>query len=281
MAATVTHTTFKGLPALHLRSAGGAAALVSLHGAQVLSWQPTRGDERLYLSPRARFDGFAIRGGIPLCFPQFGDRGALPAHGFARTRAWRVCTERSGDDFALVSLELEADADSLALWPHAFRAELTVLIEGSRLDIELEVENTGAEPFEFTGALHTYLAVREVEETRIEGLHGHSYEDRTQAGKLMRDSGDVLLIDDETDRIYRKVTRPLLVREAGRCLGVHAQGFADVVVWNPWEERSRALADLPDDGFRRMLCMEAAAAHQAVQVDAGTVWHGRQTLVAL
>ena len=178
-------------------------------------------------------------------------------------------------------MQLADDEASRALWPHAFTAELSILIEDSRLDLELEIANTGDEAFEFTAALHTYLAVREVEESRIEGLHGFSYRDKTDADRVRRDSGDALVIEAETDRVYHDVNRPLLLREYDRSLGVNADGFPDVVVWNPWLERSAAIADLPDDGFRRMLCIEAAAARQPVRVQPGESWWGRQTLVAL
>lgn len=282
MAATIEHIDFHGRPALRLRTAGGAAAVVSLHGAQVLSWTPPGGAERLYLSPQAVFDGrTAIRGGIPLCFPQFADLGNLPAHGFARTATWSVVTERTGDDFALLTLGLADDEATRAVWPHSFRAELGILIEDSRLDLELEIDNTGAQALEFTAALHTYLAVREVEESRLEGLHGFEYRDKANANRIKRDSGDVVLIEAETDRVYHGVNRPLLLREYSRSLGINADGFPDVVVWNPWVARSAAIADLPDDGFRRMLCVEAAAAREPVRVPAGENWSGRQTLVAL
>lgn len=282
MAATIEHIDFQGQPALRLRTTGGAAAVVSLQGAQVLSWTPPAGAERLYLSPKAVFDGStAIRGGIPVCFPQFADLGGLPAHGFARTATWSVVTERTGDDFALLTLGLTDDDATRAVWPHAFRAELGILIEDGRLDLELEIENTGEQALEFTAALHTYLAVREVEESRLEGLHGFEYRDKTDANHVKRDSGDVVLIEAGTDRVYHGVNRPLLLREYNRSLGINADGFPDVVVWNPWVERSAALADLPDDGFRHMLCVEAAAAREPVRVPAGETWWGRQTLVAL
>ena len=129
MAATIEHIDFHGLPALRLRTKAGAAAVVSLHGAQVLSWTPPGGADRLYLSPQAVFDGrTAIRGGIPLCFPQFADLGSLPQHGFARTATWSVVTERTGDDFALLTLGLADDEATRAVWPHPFRAELGILI---------------------------------------------------------------------------------------------------------------------------------------------------------
>lgn len=281
-AAEVTRVAFRAQPALQLRTASGASALVSEHGAQVLSWAPRHGHDYLYLSPQADFGGAAaIRGGVPVCFPQFAGRGALPAHGFARTRRWDVVEQRSGDDFALATFSLAADEATRALWPGEFLAELTVLIEDRRLEIELEVRNGGRQAFEFCAALHTYLAVGEVEHSRLEGLHGHLFEDALHGGQLVRDSADVLRIDGEVDRLYRDVRRPLLLRTAEHSVGIHADGFPDFVVWNPWEARSRALADLPDEGFRRMLCVEAAAVHRPVALGAGDRWAGRQSLVAL
>jgi len=282
MAAGIERIDFKGLPALRLTVGNGATAVVSLFGGQVLSWSPPGRGDRLYLSPSAVLDGSApIRGGIPVCFPQFADLGPLPQHGFARTATWSVLTERNDKDYALVSLGLSDDEASRAVWPHPFSAELSVLVEESRLDLEFEVTNTGDHDFEFTAALHTYLAVREVEESRLEGLYGFSYRDKTDANRIKRDSGDVLLIEAETDRVYHAVNRPVLLREYDRSLGINSDGFVDVVVWNPWVERSAAIADLPDDAFRHMLCVEAAAAQNPVRLAPGESWWGRQTLVAL
>lgn len=273
---------FHGQPAITLRTSGGARAIVSQFGAQVLSWVPARGDERLYLSPLACFDGSsAIRGGIPVCFPQFSALGRLPRHGLVRTRRWEVSAQRSGDGFALATLRLEEDEAGFALWPNRFATELTIVLEDHRLDVELEVENTGHAPFAFTAALHTYLRVREVENARLEGLYGHDYRDAAVHDRIQRDTGDGLAVESETDRVYHDVQRPLLLRDSGRSLGIHAQGFPDVVVWNPWEARCAELPDMPANGFRHMLCVEAAAARHKIELDAGEEWSGRQTLIAL
>ncbi|NUN92636.1 MAG: BatD family protein [Verrucomicrobiae bacterium] len=152
-----------GQPVIKLQTPDGAVALISLFGAQLLSWTPAGGEDRLYLSPKAVFDGqTAIRGGVPLCFPQFAGEGPLPKHGFARNKQWAVSGSRAGKDFAVTTLQLVDDADTRALWPHAFAAEMSISIGGGRLDMELEVTNTGDAPFSFTAALHTYLKVREV-----------------------------------------------------------------------------------------------------------------------
>jgi glucose-6-phosphate 1-epimerase len=282
MPATIESLQFHGLPALRLTTPAGASAVVSLFGAQVLSWIPAGGQECLYLSPNAVYDGsVAIRGGIPVCFPQFAGLGSLPKHGLVRTRNWTVAEERPGDDFAMVILQLSDDDETRSIWPQSFAAELTVAIDGTRLDVELEVENSGYSPFAFTAALHTYLRVREVETAQLQGLHGHEYRDAADKNHIKQETGDVLTIDRETDRVYHDAKRPLLLRDGPRNLGIQAEGFPDVVVWNPWEERCAELPDMPANGFRHMLCVEAAAAHHRIELAAGESWFGRQTLVVL
>lgn len=271
-----------GQPVLKLQTPDGAVALISLFGAHVLSWTPAGGEDRLYLSPQAVFDGStAIRGGVPVCFPQFAGLGPLPKHGFARNRRWGVTTTRAGKDYAVATLRLSDDDASRALWPHAFAAEMSISIGGDRLDMELEVENTGDVPFSFTAALHTYLKVREVEALSIEGLRGLEYRDSTDGDRIKKETGVGLAIDQEVDRVYYGAPRTLLVREDRRAMGIHTENFPDVVIWNPWEEKCAALADMPADGFRRMLCVEAAAVKEPVELAAGASWWGRQTLIAM
>ena len=282
MTAHIETAELHGQPVLKLQTPDGAVALVSLHGAQVLSWTPAGGEDRLYLSPDAVFDGATpIRGGVPLCFPQFAGRGPLPKHGFARTRQWEVGNTRAGKDFALATLRLTDDATTRALWPHAFSAEMSISIGGDRLDLELEVDNTGDAPFQFTAALHTYLKVREVEALRIEGLRGLEYCDSAAGDSLKKETGVGLTIEGEVDRIYHNAPPTLLVREDNRAMGIHSQNFPDVVIWNPWEDKCAQLADMPRDGFRRMLCVEAAAVREPVELAPGAGWWGRQSLVAM
>jgi glucose-6-phosphate 1-epimerase len=282
MKPSIEEIEFHGIPALRLTGPQDSSAVVSKLGAQVLSWLTPDGRERLFLSERAVFDGsVAIRGGIPVCFPQFSDHGPLPKHGFVRTRQWQVSARRSGDDYALVTLETADDESTRALWPHAFRLELTLMIEADRIDLELCVVNTGDQPFEFTAALHTYLRTIQVEDVALEGLHGHDYRDAANGGTVIRDSGTELLIEAETDRIYRHVRRPQLLRAANLSLGIQQQGFPDVVVWNPWVDKCASMSDMSADGWRHMLCVEAAAADTQQQLAAGEEWYGRQTLVTV
>src|SRR5688572_25010680 len=81
-----------GLPKIVVEAPDGARAELYLHGAHVTSWRPAgAGGERLFLSAASEFrTDAAIRGGVPVIFPQFAGRGPLPKHGFARTAEWTL-----------------------------------------------------------------------------------------------------------------------------------------------------------------------------------------------
>ena len=273
--------TFHGYEALRLNGPRGAQAVVSRFGGQVLSWTPSDGRERLYLSERAIVDGREpIRGGIPVCFPQFSSQGGLPKHGFVRCKPWQVASQRCGDDYALVTLVTEDDAATHALWSHSFELELTVMLEADTLDLELGLSNTGEEALTFTGALHTYLQVDAIENVRLSGLCGTNYRDSANGGREGREAAEILTFAGETDRIFLGASRPLSLNDGAGQLGIAQDGFTDVVVWNPWADKGAALADLPPDGWRRMLCVEAAVAGAPLTVRPGEEWYGRQKLMA-
>lgn len=271
---------FHGIEALRLNGPRGTSAIVSRLGGQLLSWMAEDGRERLFLSEAAVFDGSVpIRGGVPVCFPQFAGLGDLPKHGFLRTRLWSVSSERCGDDFALLTLEISDDEETRQLWPFPFHAEITVMLEVDRIDIEFCVENTGSETFEFTGALHTYIRLVQVEDAALEGLYGFAYRDAAKGNEIKRDTGTELIVEDEVDRVYHDVKRPQHLNAGNHSLVIQSQGFPDVVVWNPWEQRCAEMKDMAPDGWRHMLCVEAAIAQQPQALPAGEEWYGRQTLV--
>ncbi|HEY9110039.1 MAG TPA: D-hexose-6-phosphate mutarotase [Roseateles sp.] len=261
----------------------GAQATLSLHGGHVLSWLPVGGVEQLYLSPRSEFvPGKAIRGGVPVCFPQFADRGPLLKHGFARTLPWELVMQQQGKDDALAVLRLRDSDATRAIWPHAFELELSVRVGGRSLDIELACENTGDTALQFTTALHTYLRVADLDAVSVEGLSGLRYFDSVKQAEALQRM-DLLLTGEkgvlDLDRIYFGVKeRPLLVAEDRRQVVIRQDGFDDAVVWNPGPERCAKLADMPPDGWSEMLCVEAANIGRPVALQPGESWVGRQSL---
>jgi glucose-6-phosphate 1-epimerase len=271
-----------GLPFVTLIAADGARATVCLHGAHVTSWVPAGEDgDRLFLSSRSEFrEGTAIRGGVPISFPQFATQGPLPKHGFARLTTWELVSADREDADAVASFRLTDSAETRAIWPHPFLAELTVRVVGAAISMEFAVTNTGREPFSFTAALHTYFRVEDVRKAAVVGLQGTRYRDKAAGETEPEDRERELRIDGEVDRVYLNAPRVVELQEGGRTLEVASTGFADIVVWNPGAEAAAKLADMEVDGHLRMLCVEAAAAGSPVHVPPGERWVGSQTLTA-
>lgn len=269
----------RGQPAVRFRLPGGDACTVALHGAHLLSWQTADGVERIYLSPEALFDGrSAIRGGVPVCWPQFNQRGPLPKHGFARNKAWQLEPAEAPGELVF---SLRDDAASRALWPHAFRLALRVTLTPGALRIALDVRNTDAEPWSFTAALHTYLQVDEIADVRLEGLQGAP---RWDAVRDLRhaETAEALRFDTEFDSVYAAPAGPLKrVQPSGVLAIAQSASCTETVVWNPGAALSAQLADLPDEGWRRMLCVEAARIDDAVRLAPGAEWQGWQQLTVL
>ena len=280
------NTRFQGMPAVRLSLPDGSNATISPFGAQVLSWAPACSAERLFMSPLSDLTGSsAVRGGVPVIFPQFADRGPLSRHGFARTALWDVVSviedpDAPEDGMASATFRLGATPATLAQWPHAFQAQITVTLTRGSLRIALQVRNDGSSVLSFTGALHTYLRVGDIERVSLTGLAGSRRLDRN-GGEPMTVTDRELTVANEIDAIFLDVQRSLMLTDGHHAIGVAAQGFSDVVVWNPWEHGSRALVDLPDDGYRHMLCIEAAAIGRPVEVAPGETWEGSQTLMTL
>ena len=257
----------------------GARAVVHTLGAQVESWVPAGGREQLFTATHAPVGEKAFKGGVPICFPQFGG-GPLPQHGFARDLEWAASGGGVADGIAWSTFRL-GDAGALAgRWPHAYVAELRVSVDGARLEITLDVENAGARAWYFTGALHTYLRVDDIGGVTIDGLGGREFIDKTRQDARDTQAEPLLRIAAETDRIYPGITSPLLLRHGARELEIAATGFSDVVVWNPWEGAEAKWPQFAPLDYRHMVCIEAAVAVAPVSLEKGQRWSGSQILTS-
>ena len=255
---------------------GNAQALVALHGAQVLNW--TIGDDGLlWLSPVARIrPGKGVRGGIPVCWPWFGDNpeAGKPAHGFVRHRDWQVTGSAASADGVSITLATATNAADKALWPYAAEAMLTVTL-GSALRLSLETRNTGKSPFPLTQALHTYFRVSDIGNVSVTGLEGRTYLDKLDGFARKTQSG-AIDIPAEVDRVYVGDTSAITMIDKGngRRLLIASTGSKSAVVWNPWTAKTARLGDMGSpDAFRQMLCIETANAGDDVITLAPGVVH--------
>jgi glucose-6-phosphate 1-epimerase len=263
---------------IRFASPDGAAAEMHWNGAHITSWRPARANrERLFLSRRSqRGEGVSIRGGIPVIFPQFASEGPLPKHGFARTSRWEL---REQSEAGVITFELRDTEATRAIWPASFLAIVTARIGGRELATTLTVENTGDAPFHFTAALHTYLRVDDIAQVAITGLHGARYRVSSAPTELRVDTDEVLRITGEVDRVYVNAPPRVTVRESAYELHVDSTNFPDVVVWNPGATKAAAFTDMEPGGERHMLCIEAGAIQEPVNLAPGQAWSATQTLI--
>ena len=239
-------------------------ARLTPYGAQVCEWTPAgQQASALFLSPRATFAvGTSIRGGIPVCFPWFAAHPSdptKPAHGFARTRIWEVAeVNRDGAGDVRAVLRLTSDAGTRAHWPFEFAASLTVTL-GPSLAMTFEVENTGAGEAAYESALHTYLAVGDVETIRIHGLERTRFIDKVDGMRETRSDAAPLTLAGEIDRVFLDTRAPCTVEDPvlQRRIRVEKSHSLATVVWNPGAEKARAVSDI-GDAWRRFVCVETA-----------------------
>lgn len=269
-------------PYVDITHTDGASARVHLDGAQVTSWIPAgSSDDRLFVSRNAYYGaGTSIRGGIPICFPQFGVRGPLRQHGFARMHRWTVLRQSHQSDGARVVCVLRDSHDTRTDWPYAFKAELHVRVAAQTLTVELSVENTDTQPFEFTAALHPYFATTDAYVTKVNGLHGLTYLDALRHGEEFVEQDAQLSITGHIDRIFSDAPDLLEIVEPHRRLRIGKRGFPDAVVWNPGGDITASKPDFAAGDERHMLCVEAGAIMNPVRLAPGEHWRGSQVMTA-
>ena len=250
-----------GLPRVHI-NAPQVVGEMYLHGAHVTSWKPAGADEVLFVSSQSRWeDGHAIRGGVPVCFPWFGDKSddrKAAAHGFVRTKTWQLESIVPVGDAVKVSMFTENDKSTMKWWPADFRLVHHATF-GSELSLELVVRNTGTTSLRFEEALHTYHRVGDIAKAGVLGLDGVHYLDKTDSNRKKLQHGEIVIVS-ETDRVYLdtsdavELEDPVLRRRSR----VTKQNSRTTVVWNPWVQKARALSDVGDDEWTQMICVESS-----------------------
>lgn len=262
------------LPCYQLQFAD-ASVVVSAYGGQVLSYQPSPGQELLWLSPLAVWhQQQPIRGGVPVCWPWFGpvdnqlnpQQQQLPNHGLVRTQLWTLLQHNVTADYCQLCLSICVDdlpylsentlpADILpenALPKHAVELSLTVTLTAHDLSITLSCN----EPMLQQAALHSYFQVSDLPQTQVLGI-GQQYRDKVQQNLLVT-AESPLIFDREIDRVYTQPTAKLALQSNQHTIAIEQQGYDSTIVWNPWVERCAAISDLANDNYQHFVCVESA-----------------------
>jgi glucose-6-phosphate 1-epimerase len=234
--------------------------VLSEWGAQVLWYQPA-GQEHpvLWVTATPAPHPRPIRGGIPLCWPWFGDHPSeafLPAHGVARTARWNITRK----ELEASSVFIELQPEETPLW-NSVDVSLQVQANGSALTLLLASRNLGAEPVELTQALHTYLAISSRANVHIASLDNVKYADKLANYDEFVQQGD-LHFDQAIDRIYQSVETVYLHDQGWqRLLEVGKLSSASTVIWNPADAGAR-MADIGADQVDQFVCVESARTPQ-------------------
>lgn len=276
-------TLHQGIAATSLVTSDGATALIADHGAHLLSWIPAGGREALFLSPASRYgDQSAIRGGVPIIFPQFAERGNGRRHGFARLQAWEPITvgiDATGAATARWRLQGVFGASAGNDLDGSYCLTFDVRLHADTIELCLTIANPGATAWHCNAALHTYLAVDALAASTVEGLSGQAYIDKTNPDTATTvDVAPQIRFESEIDRIYLTAPWRVQLQQPGRRIIVERDGFSDTVVWNPGAEKAAALDDLQKDGFRGFVCIEAAEIGQPISLAPRASWYGTQKL---
>jgi glucose-6-phosphate 1-epimerase len=320
-----------GLPCVLLSSSDQLnQCTVYLFGCTVTSWI-SNSKENLFISDLAIFNGSkAIRGGIPIVFPQFGSppNSTLNQHGFARNLNWDLIFHKGSEDNAAAIFSLTENEITLQQWPYKFTLFYKIILQGAVLTTELSIHNTDiVKSFEFQALLHTYLRVNNINNVQIEGCENMKYIDKLSNSTEFINKNEKLIIDKEVDRIYTtnsidaNILPDIIILEkmeeneksklinTTSSIQIQREAYytktttilnentnlkqqtnelqekqqheiqssqekkeeetkenienkikkyinIDTVVWNPWIEKSKTMADLDDNAFNNFVCVE-------------------------
>jgi glucose-6-phosphate 1-epimerase len=204
-----------------------AELLVAQQGAQILSYQPDGQPPLIWLSEQAAYErGQSVRGGVPVCWPWFGDLrcnppavqaayqpGLAPSHGLVRGLDWQLLGIDEDGDAVTLRFVFDSRQHLLPGWPHAARLQLDIRL-GEDLALNLETHNQGDEPLVISQALHSYFAVSDVRQVGVEGLDGCRYLDTLDDWREHRQDGALQFVG-ETDRIYLGTPARLSIVDPG------------------------------------------------------------------
>jgi len=231
-----------------------ATAKIAFQGAHIFHFQEKGKAPLLWISDKSNFeDGKAIRGGVPICWPWFGEHPtnkSMPKHGFARISLWEL--DEIIDTNPTVT-EVKMSLLGSELFDYKFKLTATFKI-GKELKISLSTINLDERAFTISQALHTYFMIDSIESVKIRGLETLEFTDFIDGTKHIQDSS--VVIDREIDRIYQNVNYPLSLVDTNRSIFIDSKGSNSSVVWNPWSNKCSQMSDMSVDSYKHFVCVE-------------------------
>lgn len=252
-----------GLPKIVVTTKSSTAEIY-LNGAHVTHFQKIGEPPLIFLSRKSWFEnGKPIRGGIPICYPWFGNRDGEPSHGFARNTEWQL-VKTSADEHSVTLRFALPKISGDAVW-NFVRTEFVVTVS-DQLTLELISSNELCdETIEFENCLHTYFQVGDIGAVSVSSLQNAAYLDNAIGGngeRKVQNETDLKIARD-VNRIYFDNANAVEIRDENlrRKIRVEKSNSESTVVWNPWTTQK-----LPDDfdpaEHKNMVCVESGNVKQ-------------------
>jgi galactose mutarotase-like enzyme len=180
----------------HLKDeqSGAEAEIVPERGGILTRWRiagpPGRGGSEILYMDEERFldPSLTVRGGIPILFPicgnlpentysHAGQSYTLKQHGFARNLPWQV-VDQDTEGQAALTLMLESDEQTLALYPFEFTLLFSYQLRDHQLTLKQHITNRSQEPMPFSVGFHPYFRVQEAAKPQLQmGIPAHELYD--------------------------------------------------------------------------------------------------------
>ncbi|ADN08199.1 D-hexose-6-phosphate mutarotase [Sulfurimonas autotrophica] len=243
-----------------------AYAKIALQGAHIFSYKVKEQEEFLWLSASSKFEnGSAIRGGIPICWPRFGNLDdTLPQHGFVRVFLFELeKVQELSLEQTKVYLRLQESEKSRKIWDFKFELQIIFTIT-NRLKIEMITTNTDTKAFFLTQAFHTYFQVSDIHNIIIEGLKGKTYLDILDNEKKVQKEN--LRINQEVDRVYENVSNEIILHDLKKKTSIKSENSSSVIIWNPWIDKCKTMSAMDAQGYKKFVCIESANAFDDFQI---------------
>lgn len=217
-------------------------AKIALQGAHLFSWQPSHAKQDvLWISEIEPFKaGNAIRGGIPVCYPNFGnglDGKQKPSHGYARISSWDLSSYRIEPHAVYITLQL------------AQQAKIEMIL-GEQAT--LHFTKLDSEPSQL--ALHSYFNIADITQTKVSGLPTRCFDKLTQHEQAVESPRKIA---ENIDCIYT-LQQPISVIDDNanqRQIEVEHINASEIVLWNPWHQPTNGMSET---GYKTMVCVETA-----------------------
>ena len=321
LVATLLASANAELETVKLKNPSGSTAEVYLFGAHVKSFRAAIDPnlDILFMSNESFLNGIdAIRGGIPIIYPNFGSQDKFPSHGFARITNWTLVNHKDAKDKkspSVATFTMASSNSTRAIWPVEFELTYVVKLFEDQLETALHVRNTFDKAIDFHALLHNYLWVDDARNkgVQVKGFKGVDYFDKVDKTNKT-ETRELIDFAAQTDNIYLNAPDLISATIKGvnaidRMVTVAKEGIVsieefdedeilegipisapkmsenkrvktetDCVLWNPWEVRAKEMKDFGDEEYKHMVAIEPGLVSELQVLLAGETYTLQQTI---